>query len=105
MSTLRKPSPQCFPAKEIEIHHLGTFSFLLMVGLGITLGAQCSFTSQEVEGGDDGLSFAQGAHHGLLAFQHLQLDEGIGLGCTDLDCNALGHCHFNGVPVVRKVRL
>lgn len=51
------------------------------------------------------MSFAQGAHHGLLAFQHLQLDEGIGLGCADLDCNALGHCHFNGVPVVRKVRL
>lgn len=71
----------------------------------LTLGAQCFFIAQEVEGWDEGLPFAHSAHDDLLAFQHLQLDEGIGFGCADLYCNRLCHCHFNGVPVVRKVHL
>lgn len=62
------------------------------------LGAQCFFIAQEVEGWDEGLPFADSARDDLLAFQHLQLDEGVGFGCADLYCNRLCHCHFNGVP-------
>ena len=71
----------------------------------LTLGAQGFFISKEVEGRDDSLPFAHGAGDNHLTLQHLQLDEGVGFGCADLDCNRLCHCHFNGVPVGRKVHL